>query len=166
MRTRRGFTLIELTVIVVITTILTSIGMAAYNNFLKRQAVDQAAKELISNLKKAQNYAVIGKKNYGSGSCTAQLYGWVADLSNKTYYGRCCNNPPRCDSLSDFPSSGQPSLISADFTISPSLTTILFKPLSGEPDITDSLEISVSKDGVLKKILLTPAGAISRKIDD
>ncbi|GEM_PF-5529324 len=160
----KGFTLIEMTVTVGVLIILTSIGMAAYNNFLKRQAVDQAAKELISNLKKAQNYAVIGKKSYGSGSCTVQLYGWEANLSTKTYYGRCCTNPPDCTSVSNFPSSGQPSLIAPDFTLSsPSSTIILFKPLSGEPDLTTTLEISISKDGVQKTILLTPAGAIRQK---
>ncbi len=59
----RGFTLVELLVVLAIISILTFITLGSFNNFQQRQEVRFAAEELKSNLRKYQNYAVSGQKN-------------------------------------------------------------------------------------------------------
>jgi len=59
----RGFSLVELLVVLAIMGILATIGLARYNNFNARQQVKNAALELKSNLRKYQTYAISGQKN-------------------------------------------------------------------------------------------------------
>src|SRR3990167_8527736 len=59
----RGFSLIELLVVVAIIGILSSGAIAAYNNFNKAQVVRRAALNLKSDLRESQNRATSGVKH-------------------------------------------------------------------------------------------------------
>lgn len=60
-----GFTLIELLVAMSIVGILFSLGVAKYQQFNRRQILVQAAQELKSNLRLAQDKALAGEKPSG-----------------------------------------------------------------------------------------------------
>lgn len=97
---RLGFTLIELLVTISIVGIIFALGVAQYNKFNRRQILIQAAQELKSNLRLAQDKALAGEKDcsvcQGSdGVCgnadDRVLEGWYASFSSDSYqiYGRC-----------------------------------------------------------------------------
>jgi len=70
----RGFTLVELLVVLAIISILTFITLGSFNNFQSRQEVRNAATEIKAELRKYQNYAISGQKNpdptlAGSNNC-------------------------------------------------------------------------------------------------
>jgi len=58
----RGFTLVELLVVMSIIGVLFGIGIAQYMNFNRRQILDQATQELKNNLRFAQSKALAGEK--------------------------------------------------------------------------------------------------------
>ncbi len=60
---KKGFTLVELVVVLAVTGILATIMLANYNDFGARQEVGNAAEELKSNLRKYQTFAISGQKN-------------------------------------------------------------------------------------------------------
>jgi len=146
-----GFTLIELLVVTGIMAVLTAVGVASYNQFNDKQKVDQAARELVSNLKKAQSNAAVGRKD----SCSQSLEGWYADLSARTYYGQCSGgtkfpNPPL-------------SLITGNFSLTstPPASVIKFEPLTGETSSNLIITVSTDPAGTIKKkVAVTPKGVI------
>lgn len=85
---KRGFTLVELLVSISIAAILFTIGYASFTKFNRRQILDQAAAELKSNLRMAQQKASSGEK---SADCAAPLEGWFASFTTNSYsiYGLC-----------------------------------------------------------------------------
>lgn len=145
---RAGFTLIELIVVAGIISLLTGIGVASYNSFNENQRVEQAAKQLVSNLRLAQSNTVSGLKAEGCGEQT--LIGWEANLGTNKYYGKC-------GSLT-FPSSPK-SLVEGDFNLSPT-STILFKPLIGDTNLPSDLEITLSSGGISRTVNVSVGGEI------
>jgi prepilin-type N-terminal cleavage/methylation domain-containing protein len=58
-----GFTLVELLIVIAIIGILSTVLLANYNSFGRRQEVKNTAAELKSELRKYQNFAISGHKN-------------------------------------------------------------------------------------------------------
>lgn len=56
----KGFTLIELIVVIGIMSVLTAVGLANYGAFIKKQAVQEEGKNFVSILRKAQSDASSG----------------------------------------------------------------------------------------------------------
>lgn len=69
-----GFTLVELLVAITIMSLLMTFGIASYNNFARSQTLRNAALELKTNLRFAQNQALAGVKDSSCG--TNELVGW------------------------------------------------------------------------------------------
>jgi len=81
---RLGFTFIELLIVVAIMGVLTSIGVASYNNFNDKRVVENAAAELKSNLSSTQSKAVNNEKPT---SCADKvLDGWYLEYINNSSY--------------------------------------------------------------------------------
>ncbi len=59
---REGFTLIEILVTISIVGLLLTAGLVYYQDFNRRQILNQAAKDLSSNLRLAQSRALAGEK--------------------------------------------------------------------------------------------------------
>jgi type IV pilus assembly protein PilA len=62
-KSKKGFTLVELLVVLAVIGVLATILLANYNNFGARQEVRNAAAELKTNLRKYQTFAISGQKN-------------------------------------------------------------------------------------------------------
>src|SRR3989344_9089026 len=85
---RRGFTIIELLVVISLLGITTTLVSAAYLSFERRARVKSAALDLKSNLRLAQNKALSGDKGVPgtSESCPAsdKLVGWFVRMDDST----------------------------------------------------------------------------------
>lgn len=79
----KGYTLIEILVVLVITAIVFSGGYAAYREFNRRAAIDAAAKGLISDLRLAQEKALSADKPE---TCTQEFEGYRFTLVSSTHY--------------------------------------------------------------------------------
>ena len=87
----KGFTLIELMIVMVIITLMFSAGYANYRRSVQRQSVKIAAKQIEADIKYAQNQAFSGVKPEG---CTL-LYGYLFSVNqtndNYTIKANCKN---------------------------------------------------------------------------
>jgi type IV pilus assembly protein PilE len=83
-RAHRGFTLIELMIVVAIVAILASIGIPSYNDYIRRSQVAEAGVYLSDYRIKAEQYFQ-DYKNYGTASCFdgANAPSWATLSSTK-----------------------------------------------------------------------------------
>lgn len=83
-RALRGFTLIEILIVIGIFALTTSLVTASYLSFEKSQRLRSAALQLKSDLRLTQNKALSGDKGTGSSSCgsTSTLGGWYLEVTN------------------------------------------------------------------------------------
>ena len=84
---KKGYTLIELILVVSALMLISAFGIGRYNEFNERQNVQQAADSFISNLRLVQAKALAGDKPQG---CTT-LVGWTVEFALKSYtmYAEC-----------------------------------------------------------------------------
>jgi prepilin-type N-terminal cleavage/methylation domain-containing protein len=118
-----GFTLIELLVTMSIIGILLGIGIAKYNEFNRRQILAQAAQELRSNLRFAQDKALAGEKPTGwctTGSLRGYQVSFDAAGENYLIEAICSVGSPRQVKSVSLP----------DPVDGPNGTSVLFKVLA------------------------------------
>ncbi|MDO8551149.1 MAG: prepilin-type N-terminal cleavage/methylation domain-containing protein [bacterium] len=98
-----GFTLIEVLVVVSVISILSFIGLGTYNDFNRRQTLDQAVKNFKNDLRLAQSKSLAGDKDCSVGVCGGTVFGcgndsneklldgWFVSFTKNSYtlYGRC-----------------------------------------------------------------------------
>lgn len=104
MKNSPAFTLIEILVVTSIMGILFTLGIAGYNEFNRQQILDQATKQVKSDLRLAQQKALVGEKDCSSSKCGGNdgvcgtndlgeksLEGWFISFSLTSYtiYGSC-----------------------------------------------------------------------------
>jgi len=105
-----GFTLVELLVAISLVGILSGIGITSFINFRQNQIVNQAASQIVQDLRLTQSMALNGQKP--TGCSQLQGYFFKLDLSGRTYkiYAECtggcpsgCSegNPAKSDKVSD-----------------------------------------------------------------
>ena len=85
--TKKGFTLIEIIVTISFIGLFLATGLVYYQNFNRRQILNQAAKDLSSNLRLAQSRTLAGEKPQDW--CNAEdetLVGYRLEFSSETEY--------------------------------------------------------------------------------
>lgn len=65
MRVKRGFTLIEILIVIIIIGIVSSIALLAFGDFGKHRAVKMAAEHLVAYIKLIQHQAILENTNFG-----------------------------------------------------------------------------------------------------
>lgn len=153
---RRGYTLIEIMVVLTIGVILGTVGMVKYRDASKRQAVDAAAEKLVSALRKAQSNAAAGKK----GNCGGVLAGWEVTIYQNSYTTWIlCGTTPILDSSETFSST----LITTNAESGINPNPILFNVLNTGTNITSgstSILIWDTKSNYQRTINVTSTGSI------
>ena len=90
-RTVQGFTLIELMIVVAIVGVLASIALPAYNDYVRRAAVQEAFSEL-ANWRVRMEQFYQDNRNYGGGGCgvaapapAGSKFNFGCDTDGQTY---------------------------------------------------------------------------------
>lgn len=150
-RRRGGFTLIEILVTVSIIGILTTIGIASYNNFNEQRKIRRAADELKSYIRLAASRANNNEKD--ATVCTTPadtLDGWYIDFSPLRIYGKCGGTEFKSQNIDSF-----------GVSVSPATGEIRFLPLAsgGGTDLATSLTITVGGVGGVT-LTVDPSGNV------
>lgn len=142
-----GFTLIEILIVVAIIGVLTTVGIASYNNFNERRIIEKAASDLKLYIRLAASKAMNNEKDCSvcggaDDNCTTNdgdlsLDGWYIDFSTSPpeIYGECGGT--------EF--SRSPIGIPETMTIITNLPIdeICFYPLGEGTDLPSALTISI-----------------------
>lgn len=87
MNSHRGFTLIEILVVLSVLAILGAFGFAALVNYSRTQTLKTAARDLTTHLRVAQNKAIVQEKPVGSTGCGSNaLTGYRLQFTSDTDY--------------------------------------------------------------------------------
>lgn len=129
----KGYTLIELLVGVSIVAILFGVGFVSYREFSRRQSLTGVTKQLVGDLRLAQQLALTGQKPTGQ-TCTT-LIGYMISRTSSTSYNLTadCSNDDFLIKTVDMP---------ADTTISAGSVT--FKVLGQGTSLSSPLTYTVT----------------------
>lgn len=83
MRKHRGFTIIELLVVIVIIGLIVVIGAGRYREFSQRQVVVSAKRQIMADIRSAQSDAASGRK---PADCTGTLTGYAFSVTPPSTY--------------------------------------------------------------------------------
>lgn len=84
---RRGFSFIELMIVVTIISIMTSVGLLSLTNSRNRKALETEARKVGASLRQAQNNALTGKEGVSSGDWPC-IFRWRNYLDKTSYWIR------------------------------------------------------------------------------
>lgn len=156
----RGYSFIELIVIIGILMIVVGGSIASYTSFQDKEKVKQAALTLKSNLRLTQSKAVSGEKpilvNATPSADCKKLMGYILQFTN-TYYSiqaQCTHS----DGSQGNTGSETTIAIPSGMTIVPSKSSIQFYPL--DQGVSDELVVSISSPTRAYQITVTKAGKI------
>jgi len=151
----KGFSLIELLIVVSIISILSVIGVASYINFSRSQTVTQAARKIVQDMRLAQSLANNNQKpepNVCFNGCKT-LDGYTFSLDNGSYtlFANCINPVENCapiklETLTGFTFDG--------------FTTVKFKVLRRGVDFPGGKTLTVGAFGKEKKIIVDDGGSV------
>jgi len=144
-----GFTLIELLVAISIIGILFGVGITSYNQFNRRQILEQTARNIKEDLRMAQSKALSGEKPTG---CSGILHGYRVNFysSNYTIFA-ICQNPIQIKNFT----------LPSGITFSSYPASILFKVLGQGVIITGATDITLSAFSQTRTITVTSSGEIN-----
>ncbi|APC90776.1 MULTISPECIES: type IV pilin protein [Francisella] len=97
MLNKKGFSLVELMVVIAIIAILASIGIPMYNNYLLRNHRSEATSELMSAASAADNYEI----RYGSFPSGKNIDSFYHTNTHNKYYSLAyCSGEQQCPNVS------------------------------------------------------------------
>lgn len=138
----KGFSFVELILVVALILILAGTTSAFYSNFLTRNALANTTDQIIGQLRKAQMYAMMGKRNGNWGvnysSQTITLYEGSSYPGNATFETISVNNNISVNGFSD----------------------INFSKITGSPNSTATITVSGNDDS--KTITVNSLGVASK----
>lgn len=154
MKKHKGFTLIEILVVISIASFLVTLGISSYMDFNRRQVLDQVAKNIVNDLRDLQSKASSGDKGPAN-TCSNALKGWYFKIIDSAHYSLYGN----CGSDFSLKTVNLPANINI---VSPVAgTTVLFKPLNLGIDQNISIIVQYASDSTRQQsINLTTGGTI------
>jgi Tfp pilus assembly protein FimT len=148
-----GFTLIELLLILSLTGLLFSLGMAQYSKFNRRQTLNKAKDELISNLRLAQSKALAAEKPAVCGAETV-LGHQLKFVDNHSYkIVVACGDDPE-----GYPEVKQAVLLPEGITKTSAEDIVFFRVLSQGVD--EAVSITLSGFNETRMVTITTSGEI------
>lgn len=153
-----GFTVIELIVVIAVMAILSGLGLVAFNQFNRKQAVVSTARMVISDLRLAQSKAYASEKPLECVSSSLTGYQFLINASNDGY-SIVASCPPAEKEIKkiSFPQG---------ITVTDGFTEIFFKSLRQGLDIKPDTEKNYvvlqfqDNTSLAKKIIISQGGEI------
>lgn len=155
--TKKGFTIIELLIVVVTIALLFSFSVANYRDFANRRVLDNAVDQVVSDLRLAKESARAGRKPPGCGTTHLEHYGFNKDGDTGYYFYPYCSRISPCnpDSPSNFCTvRNLPTEVTIDIT-SPVKFIVLSRGTDGTPST-----ITLSFKGMSRSIEIQDGGNI------
>jgi type IV fimbrial biogenesis protein FimT len=148
-----GYTLIEILVVLSITTLMLTIGIPGYRAFSQRQDLAGTSRQIVSDLRQAQQYALSGQKPSGI-TCTV-LDGYTFSRSTASQYqiiANCSNGDSVIKTVN----------LDANVTFTASLTNTKFKVLGQGTTLSadNTLTLTNSASGNTATVIITTSGTI------
>ena len=145
---KRGYTLVELLIIITIIAVLITFGLSAFTKAKERQLVQQSKELILSVLQNAQKSAYVGDKD-----CLGSL-----DGIQLTFSGNRITSQALC-SGGEVGTAQVTEISGLTFTTSP---PILFKPLEQGVDLGagSSAQIDYTISGLTYRFTVLPPGII------
>ncbi|SRR4030042_6579661 len=123
---RRGYTLLELLIVIVTMVLVSTVGMASYRSFQRRKVLDGSALKVQSDLRLAQEMSLSGKKPSACASYTAIDYIQLLRTSNSRYVIQVrCNHEATSVDIKSYDLNPQFQGV----TFNPLFSNIIFNPL-------------------------------------
>ena len=164
-RRYNGFTLVELIVVVSITSLMGVFAMVNIGSFRKEQELTSAASDIQSAIRLAQTNATNSVKCNGMASVP-----WSIELKDKNTINLVCSNqstPVALKStvqISDIKGTTSCSIYPVVISFSALYGDISFTPSLGDgcisPLTTQSLEISLTNDSGTRKVMINKGGSV------
>lgn len=139
-RNLKGYTLIEILVVISIVMIVFSLGVAGFRDFSRRQSISKMAKQMTADLRSMQQYASIGQKPTGYTCHVLDGYSFYRVSSTNYLIRANCTNTP----------GGAVAHTVKDVTLSDNITftstnqTILFKVIGQGTNLTVDNQIRLT----------------------
>lgn len=163
MKNSKGFTLIEILIVIVIMGMFLTIGVARYRDFARRQEVAIAKRDIIADMREAQKNSISGNKPQG---CTGNLVGYAFEVtsSNPATYTitvLCTNLAGGADL--EFPVK-EANLASTISITTPSTNPIIFRPFTLGTNIpspnVETIDISSAGAENIRQVSVRYSGEI------
>lgn len=156
-RSEKGFTLLEIVIVLSVLTILSTIGIASFSSGSKAASVDGALNDVLSTLNLARSRAI---SQFKPAECEGVLEGYKVIInSNKSYSLNL-----KCK-LSNTPISGYPKTLPDNITFNAEAvqTSFFFLILTGRVEIERQDTIYILGYGKKKSIKVDTVGGITVK---
>lgn len=159
---KSGFTLVEILVVIVIMSIIMTLGSVQFREFSRRQVTASAKRQMLADIRSAQSDASSGRKPEG---CTGSLLGYGFRVTGTTgpaayeVFARCSQGTGPQDFTTI--SSRLPDGISITL---PSVNPIIFKPLAQGTNLsaatTVTINITSSLASITESLVIRATGEI------
>ncbi|MDD5651925.1 MAG: type II secretion system protein [Candidatus Moranbacteria bacterium] len=83
-KTKKGFTLLEVMAVMGIVAVMTAVALSAIVNSRNRTELESAANEVMAAIRETQNYALTGKRDGSNDVCTG--YKFTSDVAESNRY--------------------------------------------------------------------------------
>lgn len=142
----RGFTIIELLLVVSIVAVISGLSVPFYGRFLTQNAVSNTVDQLVASFHKAQFYAMMSRKSNASG--------WGVNFGSQTitlYQG--ATYASRNTALDET------YTVNNNITVS-GMSDVNFSRISGVP--SSSVTVTITGNGNSKAVTLNAVGMVTR----
>jgi len=158
-RSEKGFTLLEIVIVLSVLTILSTVGIASFSSGSKAASVDGALNDVVSTLNLARSRAISQVK---PAECEGVLEGYKVIINSKSSYSLNLKCTFSNTSISGYPKTLPDNITFNDEAV---LTSFFFPILTGSVEVEKggANTISILGYGKTKSITVDTVGGITVK---
>lgn len=162
---KQGFTIIEILIVLVISSSFMALSVSQYRDFAQRQSLTVARRQVLSTLTAAQKDAISGRKPQGTPPCVGDLAGYIvqfnaaAGATSYTTFAECTAIPGPGVTWTNLKSENLPEGITAAIFPGP-WAGVRFLPLSEGVSQATNIVLTSTDTGQTITISISSYGRI------